>query len=193
MHRLWGIEHAAADLSTRAHSRDPFAVAAACGIRVIPRRLPHTCGGLFAAPRGAPIIVLDPRASDARARWFCAHELGHWWWWRHALTEHDEESWCDMFAANLLAPRAHVLDTRGHTDHTLLAARARIPHAAAWLRYAECGVVNAAAVVSAYRTVYRTLTGPAIAGRALRRAIVTASVYTRFADEPDQVGALISV
>jgi len=58
-------------------TRDPFKICRALGMILLPAELPPTTGGLFFLQDGRRIVLINRSLTEPRARFACAHELGH--------------------------------------------------------------------------------------------------------------------
>ncbi len=110
-------------------ARDPFTIADALGVRIEYLPLAHGCGRLF-RERDGWTIVLPETASEARQRFACAHELGHYLihdrrgdvrqalaGWGQVWGERRVEEWvCDLFAQELLLPARAFAAAIGSLD-----------------------------------------------------------------------------
>jgi Zn-dependent peptidase ImmA (M78 family) len=104
---------------------DPFQLARANGLKVIHTRFTDDsiAGALYKKPGRRPEILLRALDGEARRRFTCAHELGHFTWNGDDEGEYErvdrrdtlstegawvEEVYANTFAAAVLMPEQHI-------------------------------------------------------------------------------------
>jgi Zn-dependent peptidase ImmA (M78 family) len=103
---------------------DPVFIAQEVGIKVVKSDLPENVSGALIKEKGKdPVIFLDKKDSDARKRFTCAHELGHFYlrideesyksidlrdYELSSSGDNPVERFANSFAANLLMPEKEI-------------------------------------------------------------------------------------